>query len=167
MLYRKTILSLAILALLCCGAASTLLAQSLTQGNILGTVTDPSGAVVPGATVTLKNDSTGAAQTRTTTNSGFYEFALLPPGSYTLSVTAPSYQGMTQNVTASIGQVSTNNVRLAVASRRKPSRSPQKAASSKRRILRSRRQCRTGRSSSFQMAAAISATWHKPHRAPA
>jgi hypothetical protein len=91
-------------------------AQSLTQGNILGTVTDPSGAVVPGATVTLKNDNTGATQTRTTNNSGFYEFALLPPGSYMLSVTAQSYQAASQRVSASIGQVTTNNVRLAVAS---------------------------------------------------
>ena len=116
MLSRKIIaptITLTLLFMLWSIAAS---AQSLTQGNILGTVTDPSGAVVPGATVTLKNDNTGATLTRTTNNSGFYEFALLPPGSYTLSVTAQSYQGASQRVTASIGQVTTNNVRLAVAS---------------------------------------------------
>ena len=116
MLYRKIITHAIALTLLLMIPIVTASAQSLTQGNILGTVTDPSGAVVPGATVTLKNDNTGATLTRTTNNSGFYEFALLPPGSYTLSVTAQSYQAANQRVSASIGQVTTNNVRLTVAS---------------------------------------------------
>jgi hypothetical protein len=79
-------------------------------------VTDPSGAVVPNAAVTLKNNSTGATLTRTTNSSGYYEFALIPPGSYTLTVAAASYQGITQQLTATIGQVTTSNPKLAVAS---------------------------------------------------
>ncbi len=116
MTYRKAITFAATLAFLIVTLSAMVSAQSLTQGNVLGTVTDPSGAVVSGATVTLKNESTGATQTRTTNNSGFYEFALIPPGSYTLSITAPNYQGVSQKVNASIGQVSTSNIRLAVAS---------------------------------------------------
>jgi len=90
MTYRKAITFAATLAFLIVTLSAMVSAQSLTQGNVLGTVTDPSGAVVSGATVTLKNESTGAMQTRTTNNSGFYEFALIPPGSYTLSITAPN-----------------------------------------------------------------------------
>src|SRR5512138_2525490 len=100
------------LALLVVAFSATLSAQSITQGNVLGTVTDPSGAVITIATVTLKNNNTGARLTSTTNNSGFYEFSLIPPGSYTLTVTAPSYQGASQTLTASVGQVTTGNVRL-------------------------------------------------------
>ena len=96
-------------------AAVLLNAQSITQGNVRGTVTDPSGAVVPGATVTLKNTATGASQTRTTNGSGFYEFALLPPGSYSVAVTAPNYKEASQSVNVSVGQVTTNNIQMAVA----------------------------------------------------
>ncbi len=95
--------------------AMQLNAQSITQGNIRGTVMDPSGAVVPGATVALKNTATGATQTRTTNASGFYEFALLPPGTYTVAVSSANYKPATQTVNVTIGQVSTNNVTLAVA----------------------------------------------------
>ena len=112
MLFRRTfLLAFAVLVL----AATQVFAQSITQGNIRGTVTDPSGAVVPNAQVTIKSTSTGATQTRSSNGSGFYEFALLPPGSYNLTVTAPSYQSATQAVSVAVGQVTTSNVKLAVA----------------------------------------------------
>src|SRR5215469_3237624 len=68
--------------------APSLVAQSLVSGDLTGTVTDPSGAVVSGATVTLKSDSTGATRTATTNNSGAYRFSLLPPGNYTVTANA-------------------------------------------------------------------------------
>src|SRR5512146_964524 len=113
MLFRRTFFSVALAAVLF--TAMQLNAQSITQGNVRGTVTDPSGAVVPGATVTLKNTANGASQTRTTTGSGFYEFALLPPGTYTVAVSAPNYKAATQTVSVTVGQVSTSNIALAVA----------------------------------------------------
>jgi hypothetical protein len=115
MKFFKAITHMLALALLIVAFTATLGAQSITQGNVLGTVSDPTGAVIPNATVTLKNNNTGATLTRTTNNSGFYEFSLLSPGSYTLTVTAPSYQGVNQTLTATVGQVTTGNVRLAVA----------------------------------------------------
>ena len=61
-------------------AAPVLMAQSLVSGDITGTVTDPSGAVVPNATVTLKSTSTGQTRNTTTNNNGAYRFSLLQPG---------------------------------------------------------------------------------------
>src|SRR5438270_6237938 len=61
-------------------------AQSIVSGDVTGTVSDPSGAVVPGATVTLKNADNGSSQTATTNNAGVYRFALLKPGRYTITV---------------------------------------------------------------------------------
>ena len=92
-----------------------LLAQSTTQGNIRGTVTDPSGAVISGATITLHNDDNGQTLTRTSNGTGAYEFALLPPGNYTLTTTAPSYQSSNVKVVAAVGQVSTANIKMSLA----------------------------------------------------
>jgi hypothetical protein len=116
MAFRRTFVFVSALALMFLVMASQLDAQSITQGNVRGTVTDPSGAVVPGATVILKSTTTGSTQSRTTNSSGFYEFALVTPGSYTLTITAPGYQSATQSVAASLGQVTSSNVKLSVAS---------------------------------------------------
>jgi hypothetical protein len=96
-------------------ATPRLAAQSLTQGDIVGTVTDPSGAVVPNVKVELKNNNTGATQTATTNKTGFYHFALLSPGSYTVTFSAPSYQSVSRSVRVTIGQSSAANVQLALA----------------------------------------------------
>ena len=97
-------------------AMPSLYAQSTTQGSIRGTVTDPSGAVVPNANVTLKNNQTGTEQTATSNSTGAYQFALLPPGTYTLTIAASNYQPTTKQVAAAVGQVTTTNVQLAVQS---------------------------------------------------
>ena len=57
------------------------LAQSAETGALSGTVTDPSGGVIAGATVTTTNIATGASRTATTDANGVYRVALLPPGS--------------------------------------------------------------------------------------
>src|SRR5436305_5819830 len=89
-------------------------AQSLTSGGVTGTVTDPSGAAVPNASVTLKNNDTGATQNTTTTSSGAYRFALLNPGSYSVSVTSQGFQGVQQNVAVAVGQSSTVDMKMQV-----------------------------------------------------
>jgi len=92
------------------------LAQSRTSGDILGTVTDPSGAAVPNATVTLKNNDTGQTQNTSSTSTGAYRFNLLNPGNYTVTATAQGFQGHGQNVSVAVGQASTVNISLGVAS---------------------------------------------------
>jgi hypothetical protein len=94
----------------------SLLGQSLTSGDVTGTVVDPSGAAVPDATVTLKNNETGSTQTTTTSSTGAYRFRLLNPGSYSVSATATGFQGRAQNVSVAVGQTSTVNMQMQLAS---------------------------------------------------
>src|SRR5206468_8392806 len=57
-----------------------------TTGSITGTITDETGAAVPGATVTVTQTSTNNVHTSTTSDSGFYTVPQLPPGNYRVSV---------------------------------------------------------------------------------
>ena len=90
--------------------------QSLVSGDIAGTITDPSGAVVPNATVTLKNNASGQTQTATTNSSGAYRFSLLPPAQYTVSASASGFQNVERAVTVVVGQATALNLQLAVGS---------------------------------------------------
>src|SRR2546423_5238910 len=62
--------------------ASRIWAQSATTGALRGTVLDAEGAIVPGASVTVVNPTTGQTQTTTTDAKGLYGFSLLSPGTY-------------------------------------------------------------------------------------
>ena len=68
------------------GLASTAAAQSATSGRVVGSVADPSGAVVPRAEVQLVNIETNASSTQQTNEVGQYVFASVPPGSYKITV---------------------------------------------------------------------------------
>ena len=63
-----------------------------SQGRILGTVTDKSGAVVPGATVVVRNTATDVARTLSTSSSGEFLAPSLDPGSYLVTATAPGFK---------------------------------------------------------------------------
>src|SRR5258708_664884 len=91
-------------------------AQSLVSGAITGVVSDPSGAVIPNATVALKNNGTGQTQNATTNQSGVYRFSLLTPGQYTVTVNASGFQNAERTVTVSVGQATSMNMQLAVGS---------------------------------------------------
>src|SRR5687767_6986468 len=78
------------------------------SGTIQGTVTDPTGAVVPGAAVTATHIATGVKTERVTTGAGLYVLSPLPPGEYSVHVNAPGFQTLTQdkltvNALATIG----------------------------------------------------------------
>ncbi len=72
-------------------AAVSLSAQTF-RGTILGTVTDPTGAVVAGAKVTVKNVGTGLERTTNTSADGSYSLPELPIGTYTVTVTLAGFQ---------------------------------------------------------------------------
>lgn len=95
-------------------ATTTLFAQSIVSGDVNGTITDPSGAVVPGATVTLKNMDTNTTQTTVTNGTGAYRFAFLKPGTYQVSINQSGFQQVVQTVHVSVGQSTSANLRLAV-----------------------------------------------------
>lgn len=68
-------------------------AQGSQTGGLTGVITDPQGAVVPGATVDVVNEKTGNSERRTTTNAdGGYSVTLLPPGTYRVEVTAKNFK---------------------------------------------------------------------------
>jgi hypothetical protein len=84
--------------------AAVAFAQTATS-RITGTVTDASGALVPGAMVTAKNEGTGVTYTQTTTEAGLYGFPSLPVGAYTITVTLPGFK--TASKTGNILEVDT------------------------------------------------------------
>src|ERR1700734_2250724 len=67
-----------------------------TSASISGTVTDPSGAVIAGATVTATNVATSVASTQATNSQGFYSFQSLPLGSYTVDVKQNGFKSYVQ-----------------------------------------------------------------------
>lgn len=89
------------------------LAQTLTTGQVLGQVSDPSGAVVPHASVTLRDRSTSAVRTTATDTAGQYTFAQVVPGSYSLTVVAGGFaQSVVPLISVGVGRTSTINVNL-------------------------------------------------------
>ncbi len=93
---------------------SLLFAQS-TQGTILGTVKDPSGAVIPNATVIVIDTDTGAAKTTTTSATGNYQFFSLLQGHYRVDVSATGFKNeVLANLTLAARQQLRANVTLAL-----------------------------------------------------
>ena len=107
----KSILVLSIAVIL---VAAPIAAQSLTTGDVAGVVSDPSGAVVPAATVTLTSLDTGSIQRTTTNQTGGYRFTLLKPGRYSVSATKTGFQTSEREVAAAVSQVVTADLTLQV-----------------------------------------------------
>lgn len=85
--------------------------------RIRGTVTDPSGAVVPGAELTATNVQTGVAYTAKAQSNGNYELLNLPVGTYNLAATAPGFQTFSASgIKLNIDQQYVQDVKLAVGS---------------------------------------------------
>jgi hypothetical protein len=91
-----------------------LAAQTQSTGDITGAITDPSGGLVPGAKVTLKDEAKGSVQDTTSNKDGAYRFYLLPPGPYTVTVTATGFSTQTAPVQVGVGQIATANFSMAV-----------------------------------------------------
>jgi len=81
-------------------------ADAQTTGTLRGTVKDPSGAVVPKATVTAVEQGTNVSRSTTAGEQGGYEFAALPVGSYEVDVTAPAFKRFVQrDIDVTLGHV--------------------------------------------------------------
>ena len=108
-----------VFALLVLASAPSLLAnmafgQAISQsgGSIQGTITDPSGAEIPGATIVISNPDTGYTHTLSSDKSGFYSLGPLNPGPYTIVVSAPNFEGLKAVTVVRTGTVTSGNEKL-------------------------------------------------------
>src|SRR5215831_8593828 len=116
-MFRKSGIAL----LLLCGTA--LFAQEF-RATLTGTVTDPSGAAVPGATVKATNTATNTSKETKTTGDGVYTIPFLDPGVYTVEATAAGFQTLKREaITLSVGQRLVLGLSLTVGQRAWKSRS--------------------------------------------
>lgn len=95
--------------------ATLMMAQTPSTGALAGTVTDPSGAVISGATVTLTDTGTGQTRTATTDANGSYKFGLLEPGTYSIVFSASGFKNQTvPSVAVNVTETAVLNGKLEV-----------------------------------------------------
>src|ERR1017187_8623479 len=109
--FLKAFTRLVIVALFCL-AAQAAFAQ-VDQGAITGTITDATGRVIQGASITLVNNDTNLSFTDSTDNNGFYRFSPIKIGLYTLTVSAPNFETRKQeNIRVNVSQTVGLNLSL-------------------------------------------------------
>ncbi|HEX3437744.1 MAG TPA: TonB-dependent receptor, partial [Pseudacidobacterium sp.] len=91
-------------------------AQSSISGDIVGSITDPSGAVVPNANVSVKSLDTGEIKMTTTNEAGAYRVSLLKPGQYEILVVAAGFQNTSVKIPVQAGTVAAGNLKLSLGS---------------------------------------------------
>jgi len=113
---RRSLMRLATLLALALAPIGVLAQSQSTGGAIEGTITDESGAVLPGATVTIRNVATGLVRETATDPSGAYRAPLLPVGSYEVMAALSGFATTKRpNLTLTIGQTLNIDVTLKVA----------------------------------------------------
>ena len=96
-------------------ALSSLISAQTATTSLRGTITDPKGAVLPGATVTLSNPATGFSRTTKSGNEGGYQFLEIPPATYALTVAVSGFATVRQDkVVLQVSQPATLNLSLQV-----------------------------------------------------
>src|SRR5688572_28307725 len=108
----KLLCLISLLALLTLG----LQAQNSATAQLSGTVTDPQGAVIPNATVTAIDTAKNFERTTQTSGDGRYQFLLLPPGDYTVTVDAKGFGKVTVRNTLTVGQIAELPISMRVTS---------------------------------------------------
>ena len=99
-----------VLCLLLC-LAGTVFSQSTNSGDIRGTATDPSGALIPGVAVTVTNLDTGATKNLVTNSDGLYDTASILPGNYRVTFTKEGFDKLVRGpITLQVGIVTVNGV---------------------------------------------------------
>ena len=112
----RSVCSICFLGLAVLGFVSVQRANAqVLYGSVAGTITDQTGAVVPGASITIVNDNTGLTRSTTSGGAGDYTIIDLPAGTYTLTVTAQGFKPVKQTgILVTVGSVNQQNVQLAV-----------------------------------------------------
>ncbi len=111
-------LALLVLTLFAIAITAPAFSQGITTGTVTGTVTDPSGAVVPGAQVELTNLATGVKLDEKSAADGSFKFFLVPIGTYRALITASGFANEEVNNVQVVSGASTNldEIKLQVAS---------------------------------------------------
>ncbi len=111
------LLQAVILCIFSCCIPSGLAQLAVTTATLSGTVTDPAGAVIPHATVTLSSADVGVSHRMETDASGRYSFSQLPPSTYTLLIHVSGFEEYQQNgIILNAAQSATQNVLLTLGS---------------------------------------------------
>jgi len=111
----KKLLSLTILAIVTLFASAAQAQNAISTGSISGQVTDTSGALVLGATVTAENVAAGIKLNTKTNGAGFYTLPSLPVGAYNIAVSQAGFKTTNINdVVVQVGQNTSENVALQV-----------------------------------------------------
>ncbi len=112
---RSAKLSLVLFLVFCAGSALSAWAQSTSTGTVAGSVTDPTGALVSGAAVTLTDSTTNVARSTTTNATGRYIYVDVNPGIYNLTVSKAGFETTkTENQEVKVGASLTVNLTLQV-----------------------------------------------------
>src|SRR6266550_6727813 len=91
----------------------TVLAQStVSTGSIIGTVTEPTGAVVSGAKVTVTNTATGQTIDLTSNSAGAFNSGALSPGNYKVQVSAKGFNSISTVANVQVGNIATVNAKM-------------------------------------------------------
>jgi len=115
MYIRSVKLALVLLLVVCAGSTLAAWAQSTSTGTVAGSVTDPTGAVVPGASVTLTDISTNVPRTTSTNATGRYIYVDVNPGIYAITVSKAGFETTkAENQEVKIGASLTVNLALQV-----------------------------------------------------
>ena len=89
---------------LLCTLSVTLAFGQIATTSLRGTIKDPSGALVPGATITITDNGTGKSSTATANSDGLYSFSQIMPAKYTIRVTATGFGGQTKTAELLVNQ---------------------------------------------------------------
>ena len=102
-------------ASLVCLLTAVAMAQTAGSGTITGTVTDPSGASIPGASVTVHNADTGADRTAQTSEAGLYNATFLQPGHYDVTASKTGFAPVARkDILVEVGRTETIDLQLTV-----------------------------------------------------
>src|SRR5579863_2364392 len=109
------IISLCALGVLVMFLSVSAMAQTTAStGTIVGTVTDPTGAVIGGAKVSIRNTATNQEIPLTSNSAGSYNSGALEPGTYKVQVTAKGFSGVAETVVVQVGNTATFNPKLQI-----------------------------------------------------
>ncbi|MGH9854290.1 MAG: carboxypeptidase regulatory-like domain-containing protein, partial [Blastocatellia bacterium] len=115
-MYQKFTQALMALIFICAATLTALAQADVSSATVKGTVTDPQGAAVPNATVTIKDLDQGTVRTATTDSSGEFQAPLVRPGLHDITVEAKGFaQYLLKDIQLTVGQTANFDIKLQVA----------------------------------------------------